>query len=140
MPELLRQGYIYVAETPLYEIIVKDGKKKKSLFAYTVQEKDIILDELARKNIKVIAINRSKGLGENDPDMMWTTTMNPETRRLVKLDIDPENEWVQRYTTMLFGKDPTKERKPFIFNQLEQGLQDIELDMQMLKDLSNLGV
>jgi len=78
-PTLIDQGYVYIAESPLYEITYKE----KTWFAYSDKEKnDIVNGELAGK--KAI-INRSKGLGENDPEMMWLTTMNPETRRLIKV-------------------------------------------------------
>ncbi len=77
-PTLIEQGYVYIAESPLYEITCKD----KTWFAYSETEKADILRQLEGKKV---AINRSKGLGENDPEMMWMTTMNPETRRLVKV-------------------------------------------------------
>ncbi|MBQ5749152.1 MAG: DNA topoisomerase [Oscillospiraceae bacterium] len=77
-PTLIEQGYVYIAESPLYEITCKD----KTWFAYSETEKADILRELDGKKV---TINRSKGLGENDPEMMWMTTMNPETRRLVKV-------------------------------------------------------
>ena len=78
-PTLIEQGYVYIAESPLYEIIYKE----KTWFAYSDKEKnDIVTGELAGKKC---IINRSKGLGENDPEMMWLTTMNPETRRLIKI-------------------------------------------------------
>ncbi len=77
-PTLIEQGYVYIAESPLYEINCKD----KTWFAYTESEKGEILKQLEGKKV---SINRSKGLGENDPEMMWMTTMNPETRRLIKV-------------------------------------------------------
>ena len=77
-PTLIRDGYVYIAESPLFEITCKD----KTWFAYNEQEKTKILKELDGKKI---TIQRSKGLGENDPEMMWMTTMNPETRRLIKV-------------------------------------------------------
>ncbi len=77
-PTLIQQGYVYIAESPLYEINTKD----KTWFAYTEQEKAAILKQLEGKKVSV---QRSKGLGENDPEMMWMTTMNPETRRLIKV-------------------------------------------------------
>ncbi len=78
MPTLIEQGYVYIAESPLYEIEAKD----KTYFAYSEREKAEILEKLSGKKY---TINRSKGLGENDPEMMWLTTMNPETRRLIRV-------------------------------------------------------
>lgn len=80
-PTLIEQGYIYIAESPLYEITYKD----KSYFAFDETEKATILKKL---NGKKITIQRSKGLGENEADMMWETTMNPETRRLIKVQME----------------------------------------------------
>ena len=78
-PTLINEGYVYIAESPLYEI----NYKEKTWFAYSDKEKnDIVNGELAGKKC---TINRSKGLGENDPEMMWLTTMNPDTRRLIKV-------------------------------------------------------
>ncbi|MBR1659216.1 MAG: DNA topoisomerase, partial [Oscillospiraceae bacterium] len=77
-PTLIREGYVYIAETPLYEI----NCKGKTYFAYSEQEKAEVLAGLEGQKP---SIQRSKGLGENDPEMMWLTTMNPETRRLIKV-------------------------------------------------------
>ena len=77
-PTLIQKGYVYIAESPLYEITCKE----KTWFAYSDKEKNDIVASLAGKKIDV---QRSKGLGENEPDMMWLTTMNPETRRLIKV-------------------------------------------------------
>ncbi|SDY77580.1 DNA gyrase/topoisomerase IV subunit B [Tindallia californiensis] len=78
-PKLIEMGYVYIAESPLYEIT--DLKAKKTFFAYTEQEKNKLL-----KSIKgTYKLQRSKGLGENEPQMMWETTMNPDTRRLIQV-------------------------------------------------------
>jgi len=78
VPTLIEEGYVYIAESPLFEI----ESKGKTYFAYNEKEKTEILKGL---NGAKHTISRSKGLGENDPDMMWLTTMNPETRRLIKI-------------------------------------------------------
>ena len=69
-PTLINEGYVYIAESPLYEITTKD----RTYFAYTEPEKATFLEKIGDKKY---TIQRSKGLGENDPEMMWLTTMNP---------------------------------------------------------------
>ncbi|MEG0168345.1 MAG: toprim domain-containing protein, partial [Ruthenibacterium sp.] len=78
VPTLIQRGYVYIAESPLYEITYKE----KTWFAYTDKEKSDIVAENPDKKLNV---QRSKGLGENEPEMMWLTTMNPKTRRLIKV-------------------------------------------------------
>ena len=78
MPTLIKTGKVYIAESPLYEITCKDDV----WFAYTEQEKTRALEEIGDRKY---TIQRSKGLGENDADMMWLTTMNPKTRRLIQV-------------------------------------------------------
>ena len=96
-PTLIQEGYVYIAETPLYEI----NCKGKTWFAYTEQEKAEVLAKLEGQKP---SIQRSKGLGENDPEMMWLTTMNPETRRLVK--VMPEDaERTAAMFDLLLGDD-----------------------------------
>ena len=77
-PQLIERGYVFIAESPLYEITAKD----KTYFVYTDAEKTKIVEKLAGQKLN---IQRSKGLGENEADMMWLTTMNPDTRRLIKV-------------------------------------------------------
>ncbi len=78
-PTLIDEGYVYIAETPLYEI----NTKTDTYFAYNDREKTAILEEIGDAKY---TIQRSKGLGENEPEMMSLTTMNPATRRLVKVN------------------------------------------------------
>ena len=94
VPTLIKEGYVYIAESPLYEI----ESKGKTYFAYSDREKAEIVESL--KGAKA-SINRSKGLGENDPDMMWMTTMNPETRRLIKVMPEDAERMAQVFDLLL---------------------------------------
>ena len=106
-PKLIDEGYVYIAESPLYEITYKD----QTWFAYSDKEKtDILEGELAGKKY---TIQRSKGLGENEPDMMWLTTMNPETRRLIKV-MPQDVEGTRRMFDLLLG-DNLQGRKDHIY-------------------------
>ena len=94
VPTLINEGYVYIAESPLYEI----ESKGKTYFAYSDREKAEIVESL--KGAKA-SINRSKGLGENDPDMMWMTTMNTETRRLIKVMPEDAERMAQVFDLLL---------------------------------------
>ena len=114
-PTLIQEGYVYIPESPLFGIPRKDN----TWFAYNEAKKTEILRKLDGKKVK---IQRSKGLGENDPEMMWMTTMNPDTRRLIK--VMPED--AQRtawYFDVLLG-DELAQRKDFI---AENGAKYLEL-------------
>lgn len=104
VPTLIVKGKVYIAETPLYEI----RTKKKTYFAYNESEKNRILSHIRGH----YTIQRSKGLGENDPDMMWETTMNPETRRLIRI-LPDDIELTKKIFEMLLGDNLT-ERKNYI--------------------------
>ena len=96
MPTLINEGRIYIAESPLYEINTKD----ETYFAYSDKEKaDIINNKIKDKKYE---IHRSKGLGENEPDMMSLTTMNPDTRRLIKVMPD-DMKLTEQVFDMLLG-------------------------------------
>ena len=97
VPTLIREGYVFIAESPLYEIECKG----KTYFAYSDREKAEILEGLGGARA---SISRSKGLGENDPDMMWMTTMNPETRRLIKVMPEDAEKMAQVFD-LLLGDD-----------------------------------
>ena len=81
VPTLINKGKIFIAESPLYEITAKG----ETYFAYNQVQKAEILKDLEEKGIKVSSMQRSKGLGENEPEMMWKTTMNPKSRRLIQV-------------------------------------------------------
>ena len=98
-PTLIQQGYVYIAESPLYEITCKD--MPYPFFAYSDKEKNDKVAQLAGKKYE---IQRSKGLGENDPEMMALTTMSPATRRLIK--VMPEDvERTAQVFDLLLGDD-----------------------------------
>ena len=94
VPTLIRECYVYIAESPLYEIQAKG----KTWFAYSDREKAEIVESIG--NAKIV-INRSKGLGENDPEMMWLTTMNPETRRLIRVMPEDADETARVFDLLL---------------------------------------
>ena len=96
-PTLIEKGYVFIAESPLYEINCKDD----TYFAYTEEEKTRIIEKLGKAKYTV---QRSKGLGENEPDMMWLTTMNPETRRLIKVTPSDAAATEQKFN-LLLGDD-----------------------------------
>ena len=104
-PTLIEEGRVFIAETPLYEI----STKTDTYFAYNEQEKSDVLSELGDKKY---TIQRSKGLGENDPDMMSLTTMNPATRRLVKVEPSEAEATAVMFETLL--GDNLSGRKEFI--------------------------
>ena len=120
MPELVEKGYVYIAETPLFEFETNKG----SMFAYDWQERDAIMAKCKEKGIKIKRINRSKGLGENDPEMMSVTTMNPKTRRLISLKTDTKMREVQVIVDMLFGKDINNLRRDYILELIQEGLSE----------------
>ena len=105
LPTLIKSGKVFIAESPLFEITCKD----KTYFAYNEQEKLDIMGELGESNYK---IQRSKGLGENEPEMMWQTTMNPETRRLIKVSETDAQETKRIFDTLL--GDDLQGRKDYI--------------------------
>ena len=104
-PTLIEQGYVYIAETPLYEISTKDT----TYFAYNDREKAEFLEEIGDKKY---TIQRSKGLGENDADMMSLTTMNPPTRRLIRVEPADAEATAAMFDTLL--GDNLAERKEMI--------------------------
>jgi DNA gyrase subunit B len=96
MPTLIYEGKVFIAESPLYEITSGD----KTWFAYNEVEKQQALEEIGDKKY---TIQRSKGLGENDADMMWLTTMNPKTRRLIKIEARENPDYIADTFDLLLG-------------------------------------
>ena len=116
MPTIIKEGKVFIAESPLYEIRYKD----QTYFCYTEKEKADVLAEIGDGKY---TIQRSKGLGENDADMMWLTTMNPKTRRLIKVEPDYDPQAVADKFDLLLG-DNLQGRKDHI---AENGYMYIDL-------------
>ena len=123
LPTLLKEGKVFIAESPLFEITVK-GKKDEDniLFAYNEFEKAEILKSLEGKKY---TLQRSKGLGENEPDMMWKTTMNPETRRLIAVTPTDAALTEQMFDTLLGDNLPA--RKEFIALHGNEYMKDADI-------------
>ncbi|HPJ21520.1 MAG TPA: toprim domain-containing protein [Clostridia bacterium] len=97
VPTLINEGKVFIAESPLFEITAGG----ETYFAYNEVQKNEILKDLEEKDIKRITIQRSKGLGENEPDMMWKTTMNPETRKLIQVLPTDAAEMEEKFNLLL---------------------------------------
>jgi DNA gyrase subunit B len=108
LPSLIDYGRVYIAESPLFEITTS---KDDIYFAYNESEKAAILAELDQKKQKY-TVMRSKGLGENEPEMMWQTTMNPASRRLIKV-CPTDAQKTAELLEMLLG-DNIEARKEYI--------------------------
>ena len=117
-PTLIKEGYVYIAESPLYEI----NTKTKTYFAYTEPEKANILKRIGDAKY---TIQRSKGLGENDPEMMWLTTMSPDSRRLIKV-MPTDVEQTAKTFDLLLG-DNLQGRKEHIAEHGAEYLDDLDL-------------
>ncbi len=119
VPTLIEEGYVYIAETPLYEI----STKSKTYFAYSEGEKAEVLEKVGEG--EKVSLQRSKGLGENDPEMMWLTTMNPETRRLIKVTPE-EAHRTEEVFDLLLG-DNLAGRKEHIANHGYEYLDELDV-------------
>ena len=117
VPTLIQEGLVYIAETPLYEITTRN----KTYFAYSEAERNEIVSKLTDDKY---SLQRSKGLGENEADMLWMTTMNPETRRLVKITPD-DAEFTAQMFDLLLG-DNIAGRKTYISEHGAEYLSDID--------------
>lgn len=117
MPSLIEDGYVYIAESPLYEVTTK---KDESFFAYSDKEKDELVAKLGNQ---VESIQRSKGLGENTAEMMWETTMSPETRRLIQ--VKPSEAKDTQDAFELFLGDNLAGRKEYIEENLHEWIEEV---------------
>lgn len=118
MPSLIKEGYVYIVESPLYEITTKDN----TYFAFDEVERRDILKKIGKTKY---TIQRSKGLGENEPEMMWKTTMNPETRRLRRLTFENAQRVAETYD--LFMGDDLEGRKSYIAAHGSEYMDDLDI-------------
>ena len=129
-PDLLKDGYVYMAVSPLYRLTNKKQVKGKNEHIYL--KDDLELQEFKQKNAKTIdqwIISRFKGLGEMNPDELKETTMNIDTRRLAKLIYDEnENDVIQKTFSDLMGDEPEKRRQFFSeYNDLTDGKTSVKI-------------
>ena len=112
MPDLIREGYVYLAQPPLYKL----EKNKKVWYAYSDEELNEILTEVGRDSNN--KIQRYKGLGEMDADQLWETTLNPENRVLKRVEIE-DARMASEVTELLMGSD-VPPRKKFIYDHADE--------------------
>ena len=108
MNELVQQGKIFIAQPPLYKI--KNGKSE--IYAYSDAEKDSIVEKIEEEEKKKIVLQRYKGLGEMNPEQLWSTTMDPETRTILKVSVENAFDADLIFTTLM--GDEVEPRKKFI--------------------------
>ncbi len=129
-PTLIKAGKVYIAESPLYEITVLKGKRKgEKHFAYSDAERDAVVSKLTESGLSKekdeYEIKRSKGLGENQPDMMSLTTMHPATRRLIRVKPEDAARTAEMFDVLL-GDNITR-RKEFIADRGAQYMDMVDL-------------
>ncbi|MBM0290284.1 DNA topoisomerase IV subunit B [Staphylococcus pseudintermedius] len=125
MRPLVMAGRVYIALPPLYKLEKGKGKNKKIAYAWTDEE----LEKLQREMGKGFMLQRYKGLGEMNPDQLWETTMNPETRTLIRVQIDDEVRSSQRVSTLM--GDKVAPRREWIERHVQFGMQE---DLSILEN------
>lgn len=125
MRPLVMAGRVYIALPPLYKLEKGKGKNKKIAYAWTDEE----LEKLQREMGKGFVLQRYKGLGEMNPDQLWETTMNPETRTLIRVQIDDEVRSSQRVSTLM--GDKVAPRREWIERHVQFGMQE---DLSILEN------
>ena len=133
-PELLVQGKVFVAQTPLHVINLKNDT---SVYCMTDDERNKKIEEIGSYNIK--SIDRFKGLGEVNADQLWDTTVNPDTRTLVPLKIDRNDTDIYDVIECLFGKSTDRRKKAILGSMLGSDYDEVmdSID-EMIEYVNNL--
>lgn len=119
LPGLIKSNYLFIAQPPLYKI----GSGKKAQYAYTETDRERILKEQGVKDIKLVNIQRYKGLGEMNPEQLWKTTMNPKQRILKQVSVEDAAQADKIFTTLMGKK--VGPRRRFIQNHAEMARLDL---------------
>lgn len=135
-PELLYRGLVYIVETPLYTII---NKKGESIFCVDEQELAEKREEIGEGNIK--EITRFKGLGEANPQQLWDTTLNPETRKLTQIKIDRNDTGIYDTLEAFFGKNTDRRKKAILGSMMGEEFDTVMDNIEdMLEEINNLNL
>ncbi len=108
MKKLVEEGHVYIAQPPLFKV----SRGKQARYAFSDEERDVYIRELSGENNAKVDVQRYKGLGEMDPHQLWDTTMNPETRTILKITMEDAVKADETFT-ILMG-DKVAPRRDFI--------------------------